>query len=291
MKILPFRPPDEGYEPFTPELNQEEGVLDITHHGDCTLIEESKIVAETIILRCALCPLSLQDNSISVQLIAEGEFLEQAPLYEEESVAYGYEWESESSCWQAIALNYTGIGRGVCEGESFVFYGDTLPSGKIEVQSPLYIKPFRCESSNYQERMTTLPSGMILRSPPGTLDTQTLRGYGGYYKTGIALEDIQQVYYSLTSTHRDTRVRLINSTTLQRQHTPPPHGGQLFDERIHFSPLREEEYLSLPGALAAGYGRLVVRSDFGETTFSSFLCETVPGFPGLVNVYFRGEMI
>jgi hypothetical protein len=270
-----------------PELNQDEGMLDITHPADCILVEESKIVAETLVLRCTLRPVPLQNKTIQVQLIAEGEALEQTPLYTEESIAYGYEWESTDSCWQAIALDYTGIGRGVHEGKSFVFYGDTLPFGKIEMTHPLYIKPFSCELLNYQERMTTLHSGMVLRSPPGVLDTQILRGYGGYYKQGIRLEDMQQVYYNLTSTHRQTRVRLINSTTLCEQQTPPPQGGQVFDYRVQFNPLREEEYLSFPAALAAGYGRISVTSDLGVTVLTSFLCESVSA--NVVNVYFRGN--
>lgn len=288
MRILPFMAPHEGYEPPMAELNQEEGVLDISHPSNCILVEESQIVAETLVLRCALRPFPLQNKMIQVQLIAEGEALEYVPLYNEESITYGYEGESKDSCWQAIALDYTGIGRGVHGGEPFIFYGNRLPFGEIELKKPLYIKPFLCEMGHYQERVTTLPSGMVLRSPPGAVDTQILRGYGGYYKLGVGLEEIQQVYYSLTSTHGRTRVQLINSTTLQEQRTPPPKGGKLFDYGVQFNPVPlEEEYLSLPGALAAGYGKLSVTSELGVTVFSSFLCEGVPGLPGLVNVYFR----
>lgn len=291
MRILPFMLPCKGYGPTVPDLNEDEGVLDISHPGECTLVEEYNVVAETLILRCALRPIPLQNTIIQVQLIAEGEGLESTPLYEERSLAYGYEWEGKNSCWQALALDYTGIGRGVREGETFVFYGKTLPFGEIEGANPLYIKPFNIERANYQERVTSLLSGQVLRSPPGALDTQFLRGYGGYYKEGSDLRDIQQVYYSLTSTGRQTRVRLVNSTTLNEQHTPPPYGGQSFDYGVQFIPtLREEEYLSLSGVLAAGYARLSVSSELGVSSFSSFLCEAVPGFPNLVNVYFRGKI-
>lgn len=291
MPILPFMLPHRGHEPPVPELNQEEGVLEIIQPGSCTLVEESKIVAETLILRCALRPLPLQNDKINVQLIAEGEALETTPLYEDDSIAYGYERERKDSCWKAIALDYTGIGRGVKDGESFAFYGKTLPFGEIQNADPLYTKPFNVEQAHYQERLTTLLEGQVLRSPPGALDTQFLRGYGGYYKEGVSLEDIQQVYYHLTSTGRRTRVRLINSTTLNEQHTPPPQGGQAFDYGVQFIPtLREEEYLSLVGVLAAGYARLSVSSELGVSSFSSYLCEPVPGFSNLVNVYFRGEV-
>lgn len=290
MRILPFMPlNNEGYEPPVPELNQETGVLDITHPAECQLLAESKIGAETIVLRCSLRPIPLQNKNIQVQLIAEGETLNTAALYEDDSILHGYDWESSLSCWQAVSVEYTGLGRGTHEGETFVFYDTTLPFGKLELPNPLYIKPFRCELSNYHERVTTLPSGMVLRSPPGVIDTQMLRGYGGYYKTGLRLEEIQQVYYSLTSTHQETRVKLMNLTTLQEQQTPPPHGGKVFDYTVGFHPLGKEEYLSLPGALAAGYGKLSVVSEVGVTVFSSFASEVVSGGSQLVDVYFRGD--
>ncbi|HUX80527.1 MAG TPA: hypothetical protein VMW10_12410, partial [Alphaproteobacteria bacterium] len=66
MHILPLMPIHNGYEPSTPELNQEEGILDISHESGCILIEESKIIAETLILRCAICPIRLESKSIHV---------------------------------------------------------------------------------------------------------------------------------------------------------------------------------------------------------------------------------
>lgn len=292
MPILPFMLPSVGYDPPTPELNEEEGIMNIGGPASCTLVEESMIIAETLILRCALRPIPLPNDQVNVQLIAEGDVLENAALYDEESIAFGYDWESQASCWQGIALEYTGIGKGVKEGTPFTFFGKTLPFGEITSANPLYTKPFNVEQAPYQERMTTLFEGQVLRSPPGALDTQCLRGYGGYYKEGVDLEDIQQIYYHLTSTGKKTRVRLINSTTLQEQHTPPPHGGQVFDYTVEFIPtLCEEEYLSLPGAIAAGYGRLSVSSELGAHSFSSYLCEPVRGFTNLVNVWFRGDKI
>jgi len=291
MHILPFTMPSKGYEPSQPEVNDEEGVLDIVHPAPCTLIEEAKVLADTLILRCALRPLSLQNDKIHVQLIMEGEVLENTPLYEDESVAYGYEWERKDSCWHGVALDYTGIGRGEKGGESFTFYGNSLPFGEIQIPHPLYTKPFNVELAHYQERLTTLLEGQVLRSPPGALDTQFLRGYGGYYKEGAHLEDIQQIYYHLTSKGRRTRVCLMTSTTLYDQRTPPPLGGEIVDYTVQFIPtLRKEEYLSLPGAIAAGYAQLSVSSELGIHTFSSYLCESVSGFPNLVNVCFQKNL-
>ncbi|OJW50575.1 MAG: hypothetical protein BGO67_05735 [Alphaproteobacteria bacterium 41-28] len=287
MRILPFMPLQEGYEPSSPELNQEEGVLDISDDSDCNLIEESKIIAETLILRCVLRPIPLTDRTIHAQLISEGEILESTPLYEEESISYGYEREVENSKWQGMAFDYAGMGRGIHQGTQFVFYGEALPLGRLEVENPLYVKPFKIESQNVQERTTTLLSGEILTSPPGVLDTRVLQGYGGYYKEGVALNEIQQVYYALTPSHSQTRVRLFSSSHLQEQHTPPPYGGKGLSGNVTFSLLREEEILSLPGAIAAGYARLSVIMETHTILFRSYLCEPVPGHHTFVNVYFR----
>ncbi len=287
MRILPLMPLHEGYEPSLPELNQEEGFLDIVHDSGCILREESKLVAETLILRCRIRPIPLDNKTIRIRLISEGDILESTPLYEEESVVYGYEREVGQSQWQGIALDYTGIGQGISQGAPFVFYDKILPMGKLEIEGPLYVKPFKIESENYQERLTTLPSGESLTTPPGVLDTRVLRGYGGYYKEGVTLDEIQQIYYTPTSTHSQTRVRLFSSFQLQSEHTPPPLGGKGGSGNIIFHSLPEEERLTLPGALAAGYAHLSVCIEGSTTVFRSFLGESVPGHNNLMNLYFR----
>ncbi len=288
MHILPPSFFHEGYEPSSVELNQEEGVLEISHPSECVLIEECKIVPEILILRCVLRPLPLMDKTIKAHLISEGESLKETLLYDPESVNYGYELEVEKSQWQGVALEYAGIGRGVHQGESFVFYGKDIAIGKIKCGSPLYLKPFKVESNTYQERSTTLVSGQVLISPPGILDSRVLRGYGGYYKEGILLEEIQQVYYALTSTHTQTRIRLFSSSFLHKQHTPPPQGGKDSDQYIIYNPVpQREESLTLPGAVSAGYAHLSIATEWGDIPFSSFLCEPIPGHPTNVNIYFK----
>ena len=81
MGILPFMPLQEGYEPPYVELNQEEAILDICHPSECVLLEESKMLAEMLILRCVLKPLHFGDKGIKVRLISEGEVLDDTPLY------------------------------------------------------------------------------------------------------------------------------------------------------------------------------------------------------------------
>ncbi|HUX78209.1 MAG TPA: hypothetical protein VMW10_00465, partial [Alphaproteobacteria bacterium] len=191
-------------------------------------------------------------------------------------ISYGYDREVENSMWQGIALDYAGIGRGFHQGSSFMFYGTALPLGKLEIVNPLYIKPFKTEFQDVLERSTTLPSGQILTSPPGALDTRILRGYGGYYKEGIALDEIQQVYYALTATHSQTRVRLFCAQELQS-----------LSGEMSFDSLHEEEILPLSGALAAGYARLSVLMETSTIQFRSYLCEPVSGHSTFVNVYFR----
>ncbi|MBY0501450.1 MAG: hypothetical protein K2P93_05555 [Alphaproteobacteria bacterium] len=288
MRILPFMPSPQGYEPPSVELNQEEGVLDIFHPSPCDLFQESQIIAETLILRCVLSALPIENKKIKIQLISENVALESTELYAENAVTYGYEWDVEKSQCQGIVIEYLGLGKGVFKGEAFVFYGKDLPEGKLVISTPLYLKPFQIETQHHQERSTTLRTGQVLSSPPGKLNTQILRGYGGYYKEGIALSDIQQIYYALTSVQTQTRVRLYSSSTLQDNHTLPPLGGSIFNQDVIFySPPREEEYLSLPGTIAAGYVQVVVETGWGQIVFRSFQCEPVPGHPNFINLYFK----
>lgn len=288
MRILPTYPSQEGYEPLAPELNQEEGILEITHPSECTLREEKKLAPKFLVLRCALRPLPIADKTIKVQLISEGEKLEKVPLYESESITYGYEWEVRNTLYQGISLEYAGMGHGTHQGEAFVIEGNVLPSGALKIDKPLYVKPFRVETQDYQERSTTLPSERVLTTPPGVLDTRVLRGYGGHYKVGIDLEEIQQVYYSLTFAKTQTRVRLHSTSALKESLTPPPLGGHDFNQDVLFHPVpREEDYLSLSGAIAAGYVRFSVTMEWGDISFRSFQSEPVSGNLGHINVYFK----
>jgi hypothetical protein len=284
MRILPPMSLSEGYETPSITLNEEEGVLEIFHPSEGHLRKESQIIPEILILRCQMCPLAREASDISVQLIAEDEALESAPLYDKSIVAYGHDKEIYASQWQGIALEYTGIGIAISEGESLSFQDNEFSFGKIKVTSPLYLKPFRVEVENHKERHLTLEGGAHLITPPSALNKQVLRGYGGYYKEGISFEHIQQIYYSLTSTHNVTRIRLTSTEQLQEEGSPPPTGGQ----NLIFTPsLREEEYLSLGGALAAGYACISMEIEEKTILFKSFRCAPLNGHPTFINVYFK----
>jgi len=55
-----------------------------------------------------------------------------------------------------------------------------------------------------------------------------------------------------------------------------------------FTPLpREEEYMSLTGALAAGYARISLKTEIGVVSYSSYSCEPVPDHSTFVSVHFR----
>ncbi len=287
MRILSPYAPDAGYEPGFVELNHEEGRLEITHPSSCVLLEDSQIVPEMLALRCVLHPIPFLNKAPKVQLISEGESLAEAFLYDDASVSQG---DAKNCQWSGVALEYVGVGQGIYQGEKFIFSGKTFPFGKMEERTPLYLKPFCVETQSYQVRTTTLTAGHVLTSPPGVLNTRVLRGYGGYYQPGIPLEQIQQVYYALTSDYDQTRIRLYTSSALQTQHTPPPRGGRDFNQEVMFSPLpREEDYLSLTGALAAGYARFSVTTDCGSVPYTSYGCDPVPGHPTFVSVYFRNQ--
>lgn len=284
MRILPPMPLSEGYETPSIALNEEEGVLEIFHPSEGHLLKESQIIPEILILRCQIYPITRPPSDINVQLIAEDETLESAPLYDKGAVAYGYDKEIYASQWQGMALEYTGIGMSISGEESLSFQHNEFSFGKIKVASPLYLKPFRVEVESHKEHHRTLEDGARLITPPNALNKQVLRGYGGYYKEGIPFEHIQQIYYSLTSTHNLTRIRLISTEQLQEEGTPPPTGG---DNRIFTPSLREEEYLSLGGALAAGFASISLEIEDKTILFKSFRSAPLSGHPTLINVYFK----
>lgn len=174
------------------------------------------------------------------------------------------------------------------QNETFSIEGDHLLEGQIEIKTPLYLKPFGVETQNYTETCTTHETGKIFISPPDVFNATILRGYGGYYKPGTRLEDIQQVYYSLTSIEDQTRIRLVSSRVLHEKHIVPPEGGKEFGQDVLFFPKpKKEEFLSLAGCISSGLCRLSISSELGVVKFSSFLCEPVQGHPLQINVHFK----
>jgi len=278
MRILPPMPLSKGYETPSVDLNEEEGILEIFHPDEGHLVKESKITPESLILRCQVRPLARGPSDIHVQLTAEEEALESALLYDKGSVVYGYDKEISASQWQGIALDYMGIGTAISEGEGLSFQDKDFPFGKIKVTSPLYVKPFRTEGENHAEHHYTLADGTSVIAPPGLQNKKVLRPYGGYYQKGVPLEAIQQIYYSLTSIHHQTRIRLMSSEHLQAEESK---------NFIIMPPLREEEHLSLSASLMAGYAHISL--EIGEKTllFRSFHCVPLSGHPTFINVHFK----
>jgi hypothetical protein len=278
MRILPPMPLSKGYETPSVDLNEEEGILEIFHPDEGHLVKESKITPESLILRCQVRPLARQPSDIHVQLTAEEEVLESALLYDKGSVVYGYDKEISASQWQGIALDYIEIGTAISEGESFSFQGGNFQLGKINVTSPLYVKPFRIEEENHTEHHLTLTDGTSLIIPPGLQNKKVLRPYGGYYQKGVPLEAIQQIYYSLTSIHHQTRIRLMSSEHLQAEESKG---------FIIMPPLREEEHLSLSAALVAGCAQISLEMGDKTLLFTSFHCAPLSDHPTFINVHFK----
>ena len=276
MRILNFMSPPEGHEASSVALNEEEGVLDIFHPGDGRLIKESTLAPEILILRCRLRGVLRAPLDIRVQLTSEGETLESVLLYDEGSVAPGYDTVVASQ-WQGVALEYTGVGSVLAEGEVIPFQGTDINGGVITLASPLYVKPFRVETHFIEEQQKTLPSGEKVTTPLGGGKRRVLRGYGGYFKEGLPLKDIQQIYYSLTSRHHQTCVRLYRSTQLQEE------GADM----AFVSPLREEEPLSLEEALNKGHARFQCERGSTATLYASFQCGPLSG--PFINVYFKSS--
>ncbi|EKE09821.1 MAG: hypothetical protein ACD_16C00103G0007 [uncultured bacterium] len=283
MRILPFMPLSEGYDTPSIDLNEDEGILDIFHPAEGHLIKESHVTPEILILRCRLQGVARKPSEIRVQLTAETESLESALLYNESSISYGYDKEVLSSQWQGIALNYAGVGTAISEGESFAFQGIEFHGGRLILTSPLYVKPFRVEDHHIEEQQKTLESGSLLTTPSGTINKKVLRGYGGYFKEGVSLRDIQQIYYALTSTHNQTRMRLYSSDYLRKEGSPPPFESS---DTVFVKPLEIENTLSLDEVLARGYACLKVESSTISASYKSFHCAALTGNSTLINVYF-----
>ena len=269
MRILPHLPLQEGHEPQSHDFNEEVGMLDIFHpsEGECT--ESLNQAPDILILRCTLNAAPLTQMGAQGQLTLEGEALKSMSLYEKSSILSG-DWENAR--YGSVSLTYAGMGQSITEGNKIDFEGNELPVGKLKVPDTLYTKSFRYAERHVQERQTTFPSGQVLTSPPGLLNTRVLRGYGGAYHPDRALDEIRQVYYSLHALKDETKVRL---------HSVAPTGFSIFP------PPTSEERLSLAGALAEGFGKIKMEMGDDSLPYRSYFAEKVADSSHQVNVYFK----
>ncbi len=284
MHILSPFPSQDGYEPFPVDSNQELGMLDIYHPSEGSCIEETKISPQQIILRCELKPLPLTFPSPEAQLILEGEALHKCALYAKPSIAYGYSREWEYSMWAAISLHYLGKGQGTYQNDTFDFEGTTLPMGSLILRTPLFTKTFITQHQNLSERHTTLASGQLLTSPPDVFNTRIFKGYGGYYKPGIPLEEIQQIYFSFGCTQSETKIKLYDSSFLERNLTPPPQGGK---EITFYPPLQDESIMSLSGALIGGYAIIEFQTESISIRLRSYTYKAISGSTTDIDIFFK----
>lgn len=269
MRILPRLPAQEGHEPQPHDFNEEVGLLDIFQPSGGIFIETLNQAPEVLILRCVLKPTPLTQLGAQGQLTLEGDKLNATPLYEKSFLLSG-DWESTR--YGSVSLTYAGMGQFIRDGNKIDFEGYELPIGELKIGSTIYTKFFRFAERNVQERQTTFPSGQVLTSPPGLLNTRILRGYGGAYHPDLPLDEIRQVYYSLHSLKDETRVRLYSLI---------PAGFTIYP-----TPTTEER-LSLAGALTEGYGKVNLGVGGESLRYQSYFAEKVADAPHHVNVYFK----
>lgn len=269
MRILPQLPHQEGHEPLAHEFNEEIGLLDTFHPSDGECVESLNQAPQILILRCELQPTLLTQLGVQGQLTLEGDSLKAAPLYDKSSLLSG-DWENAR--YASISVTYAGTGQTITQGNKVDFEGIELSEGELKIADALYTKSFHFAERNVQERQTTFPSGQVLTSPPGLLNTRVLRGYGGAYHPDRVLDEIRQVYYSLHSLKDETKVRLYSSARSGFTIYPTP---------------TEEERLSLAGALATGSGKVELEMGDESFTYRSYFAEKVADSSQHVNVYFK----
>lgn len=251
-------PPLMGYRaPSTAGINGDDPFLEIgTDEGEVTFLKESLFFPKKIQLRATIEGIPLpSSSSTQVTLITQGETLQGCRLYQSDHV------EPEdlflATAFQAIQLVYTGVGTYQEDQKNIAFQGLETENFRLVLpqENVIYRKPFAWERrAAVVERVTQLDYGHVFINPPGKMDMRVLRPYGGYFRPNFSAEKAQQVYYELGEKGNQTVALLKIDIPENAVLLPAP------------SP---EERLSLSGALAAGYGKILLQSGREKRTYKS----------------------
>jgi hypothetical protein len=204
------RPYAQGYTADgTPQINTEEGILRI---GGACVSDPIDFFSfpKTINLVAQLVPIFRHEARI------EGCITHDLPTPFRPCLVY--------DSWGDLGKN------GQCERIQVVLKSmkSSIENSHDFVGRVLYEKAFQCQNASVILKKW-LDSGQVIVSPPGVKGGEPLWTYGGYYRPGCALEDIEQIVFTLVPKGQTTTVfptRLSHWMMKGLQPWGPPHSSQ-----------------------------------------------------------------
>lgn len=235
----------EGYDaPHTEHSTPDLAKLDSQDFWHIKSVDFQFTLPDKIIIQAQADPVPLKTKASQVSLLAQGRALPSQALYDPSTLSHHFAYEPEDCQIQAIRLNFHGSE-----------WQNILPFNPGDL---IYEKPFRVQDNRviHEERSQE-------ENPP-----RRLYGYGGVYKPGLALNQIQQVYSELFEGINKTEITLTSSSQWQERGVTPFNKGTFHQQHILVeSQLTYEQSLNLGAALIEGYAKVKVQDPATNDTF------------------------
>jgi hypothetical protein len=224
------RPYPIGYmAPSTGDVNIEPPRFLVGGGQDPGKIVGPDFMPPILILRARIMPLLRHhDGSVMAKFIKDSKAFSTISVYSTETSI------ARHGQHQSIELDYVGVGQIQCPetGQMIPFAGNTFLGLALE-KTTLFVKTFLSQETG-TVTLTHVNSGYnrYMVYPSGLENAYPLWGYGGYYRSGIPLTQIEQIFFTITQKNTQTAVYLTPLSFWKEKGIFPPLGGKNGPETV-----------------------------------------------------------
>lgn len=167
------------------------------------------------------------------------------------------------------------------------FLTPSLPENFINLSKVIFCKNFIVQKDGPCTLKQEIYQGKYILNPPGIGGKQPLWAYGGYYQSGCALHEIEQIVFTLTKEQSQT---IIHPSRISNWNTK--------DHEIELiNPLTLQQKLSLQGNFEQGHSILKILGGYTETgeeifiTYRSYAVHQKDRLSDLLEIEFEKEKV
>lgn len=259
-------------------------------------------IPEEITLTVRLRPLPFEEKATTFQMKVNEKLYPSKQYYGLEALSQKQQGHRQYSQYQAIELLYEGQGSYLMKGERAPLSAANL-SLNVQEGQPLLRKTFLVQKApTLMVRKRYLGNSEWLMTPPygrAMINGYSLLAYGGYYKPGLPLSRISQIFASIDDEDDIPLLTLHSQRDLEEKRLPPPRSGYIFHNLYHYiDTFQEDDLLNLEGHIQGGKSIVSLASSEGQADskeassthrYRSYRYTQLDPASGLLDLHFKPD--
>ena len=210
LNSIQVKPYPKGYvAPTTEAVNTHLPVFDL---ADSDYVPEENLLPtlpDVVRLRAQLQPIPITDKTAHVVYERDGKALKSMPLYEV-SDELGI-----SSQLQAVQLVFSNLIEQEKDKQFCLLSLDNFDL-VLEQENLIFVMNFVHQIDVKKLSATSIENeDALMITPPGAVNANPVWGYGGYYRDGCDLHQIEQILFTITRNPPNTGVHLSRSSRVK----------------------------------------------------------------------------